>query len=65
MLRRKIKAEQPRINQYHPTTKYKNRPPTLPTMVDFKAIEEKWKTEWERQEAFEANADPGRKKFFV
>ena len=34
-------------------------------MVDFKAIEEKWRTEWERQEAFEANADPGRKKFFV
>ncbi len=34
-------------------------------MVDFKALEQKWKAEWAKQKAFEPNAEPGKKKFFL
>src|SRR3990167_9297459 len=33
--------------------------------MDFRGIERKWRKEWEKQKAFEANADPKKKKFFV
>src|SRR3989338_1428853 len=34
-------------------------------MVDFKAIEQKWKAEWAKQKAFEPDAEQGKKKFFL
>ena len=34
-------------------------------MLDFRAVEQKWRDEWEKQKAFEADADLKRKKFFV
>jgi leucyl-tRNA synthetase len=34
-------------------------------MVDFRTIEHKWKCEWQKQKAFEADAQPGKKKFFL
>ncbi len=34
-------------------------------MLDFQSISEKWKSRWAQTKAFEANAKPGQKKFFL
>jgi len=34
-------------------------------VVDWKAIQDKWQKEWEQARIFEADPDPGKKKFFI